>query len=404
MTTYDWPTDRACRPQAETWQLRTNTIANVSPLNGAMQAVTLPGSRWVVTLDFPAQSWDERRRLEAFLHQLNGMEHRVRYGDSTRAQVPWLGDRGGAPLMAGAVAQFASAIAIDGTLRTRANHISWPEDMRNSAEAGAARPWTQFDDTGDAVAVVMTAGVNPLGATQSLSKITAGSVGAVTRQITQPLSTPSDDSYVTTSVYLKAGECTAARIYVGTRAGLFPYLAINLLTGATTASNGGGPSVSGGAVDAGGGWWRAWFRSPIQSGGTAASVTIGLRSAGDGGNFSSTTIGDGLYAWGAQVEYFFPATPYEGIARLTAGDLIELPLSGGGSQLVEVVNDPAPSSSAISGIQVRPMLRAAVADNAAVNVSNPRATFALANADQLASARRPGGVCGPISVELVEAF
>lgn len=210
MSVYDWPSGRAFQPVSATWSLRVNTIANVSPLNGAMQAVTLPGSRWAVSLAFPDQRWDERRELEAFLLKLDGMVHRVRYSDSSRPLPVALR---GSPLASGAAAQFANTISLDGS---------------------------------------------------------------------------------------------------------------------------------------------------ISSGGA-------------------------------------------GLPTLAPGDWLGLPIGGGALQLVQVVNTVS-GASALPGVEFRPMLRGAVADNAVITIAAPAAQFVLADASGLQFTRSPGRTCPPLTVDLVEVF
>lgn len=89
-----------------------------------------------------------------------------------------------------------------------------------------------------------------------------------------------------------------------------------------------------------------------------------------------------------------------GTPRLLPGDFLQLPTSSG-DQLVQVVNTT--SGLNLTGVEIRPMLRGSVADNAVVTILPARAVFLLDD-DQPNFDRLPGNACGPMTVSFIEAF
>lgn len=84
MTTFAWPTnDDAFTLSAMTWKPRLLSNSSESPLNGDVQTVSRPGSRWGMVLTLWPQSWAQRKRVLAFLERLNGQEHRISIADPT---------------------------------------------------------------------------------------------------------------------------------------------------------------------------------------------------------------------------------------------------------------------------------------------------------------------------------
>lgn len=108
----------------------------------------------------------------------------------------------------------------DGRLMLEAaasNLLQYSEDFRSTAEAGSSRPWVQFDDTGNAVAVVQTTTTKPDGTSGSVSKLTANTTGALQRQVSQPVSGVPDNYAVIGSVFLRAAEVPRATLLMQTR-------------------------------------------------------------------------------------------------------------------------------------------------------------------------------------------
>lgn len=76
MTVYAWPQSAAFLPETMDWGPVDNDRAFESQLSGSVQTTSLPGTRWVVMLNFPWQKNDERPQLEAFLAKCR-REHRI---------------------------------------------------------------------------------------------------------------------------------------------------------------------------------------------------------------------------------------------------------------------------------------------------------------------------------------
>lgn len=76
MSTYTWPAAQEFRPDAFTWGVRDNARSFVSELSGAMQTMSLPGTRWACMLTFPNHTLQQRPALEGFLARIR-KEHRI---------------------------------------------------------------------------------------------------------------------------------------------------------------------------------------------------------------------------------------------------------------------------------------------------------------------------------------
>jgi hypothetical protein len=80
-TIHTWPSTRDFHPVSFTWGVRDNSRSFVSELSGAMQTMSLPGTRWAVLMEINNQAPDARARVEGFLtriRQANRIEmHRL---------------------------------------------------------------------------------------------------------------------------------------------------------------------------------------------------------------------------------------------------------------------------------------------------------------------------------------
>lgn len=211
----------------------------------------------------------------------------------------------------------------------RRNLLLNTEDFRNAAEGGAY--WSQFDDTGNAVAVI-TGFLDPQG-NYAADKLTANTIGLLQRQVSQAVSSVPNDSAVTNSVFAKAGECTHLRLYVSTRTSpiYYPSALFNLSSGAVVSnSSSGGYTPTSTITNVGDGWYRCSATLPsVGSGATSPAIIIQLAQS-NGGNFSSSNIGDGLYLWGAQTEIGTTMTAYQPVGSTwsqnpTADNTAEFP-------------------------------------------------------------------------------
>ena len=78
MSTFVFP---GVTPTSTTWTLESNTGTYVSPLTGAVQTIDRGGERWRVTMNFQNTTSTDRAKLQAFLTQLNGQQHRFKLPD-----------------------------------------------------------------------------------------------------------------------------------------------------------------------------------------------------------------------------------------------------------------------------------------------------------------------------------
>ena len=121
MTTYAWPayaSDKAFWPASVELGQWHNNREHESALSGDIQTNSVPGAKWLKTLNFPEQTWPERARLHAFLTRLSGKQHRVSLFD------PHLPAPQGTINLAGVTvqtlaAQFATSIILQGCGNTR---------------------------------------------------------------------------------------------------------------------------------------------------------------------------------------------------------------------------------------------------------------------------------------------
>lgn len=260
----------------------------------------------------------------------------------------------------------------DGQLLVEAatsNLLQYSEDLRNTAEAGATRPWTQFDDTGGGVQVKSETTSKPTGASGSVSKLTANTTGALQRQASQVVSGIADGEVVTFSVFIKAVEVPRVALKVGTKANTYPGATFDLSTGGISSSVAG--VLSAGSAAVAGGWWRCWVVANVSTGGTTPSVIAQLKNGSD--SDYSGTIGDGVYIWGAQLEVGSAPTSY--IPRLTAAAASRSADSFSGEYLVSF-------SSPVIGLPV------ATLDEDSTNAWVSGTTYALGDLVHRASTHR----------------
>lgn len=175
----------------------------------------------------------------------------------------------------------------------RQNLLKYSEDLRNTAEVGSSRPWSQFVDAD--TEVVLASVTNPIGGS-SASKIRCLTTASAQRQASQSISV-ADNATVTYSVYAKAAEVVTIGIVAVTKASTFPLAKFNVSTG-TVVTTGGTGYLSSSIQDAGGGWYRCSMTFDVSSGGTTPTINLQINSAA-GGNYSGA-VNDGAYFWGAQ--------------------------------------------------------------------------------------------------------
>ena len=148
-----------------------------------------------------------------------------------------------------------STLAVRGLrVETQAtNLLIYSEDLRNTAEAGATRPWVQFVD-GDTTVSLVTA-TNFKGVSGSVSKVQCATTGAVQRQTSQGF-TGTDNTVYCVSCFAKAAEVSRLRLNFSTKALTYPNADFNLLTG--TVASTAGAVLSHGIEPIGNGYYRCW--------------------------------------------------------------------------------------------------------------------------------------------------
>lgn len=385
MTTYTWPdTDSAFRLAQLTFKPRHNARFNTSELNGAGQGISLPGARWGLVCDFPKQTYAERARVEAFFNRLSGYEHRAQLWDVARSAPSLLS---GSPLVNGTLAQFAQTLSLDGVIRAGSNLLRLTQDFTSTV-------WAKVGAT-----VTADAETAPDGTTTADLLVESTAVGA--HQVAQVVTGQAAGTY-TFAVYV-------SKTFVGTRnVAVYP---INSSSVGGTATRGvvfdqAGAFVSFVGVGANPSWsvqdvgtaWRLVVTGTTTATG-AVAPTVQLINAGSGSYTGDGT--SGAYVWGASLNAGPQAIDYT-LPSLTPGDWLRLPLTAGGSQLVQVVNTTL--GETLTGVEFRPSLRGAVADNAAITIVQPSALYRLADPNALEFPRGGGGMCPPMSIELVEEF
>ena len=110
MTTIAWDATLQA-PASVTWGVRANTQVMVSPLNGSVQTLELPGARWIAQLAFPPMAEAAAAALQVWLMRLRGQANRASLYNHAR-QMP-RGTAVGTPLVNGA-AQTGSSLITDG--------------------------------------------------------------------------------------------------------------------------------------------------------------------------------------------------------------------------------------------------------------------------------------------------
>lgn len=178
MATYTWPSSgKAFAPERIVWTPRHSRRSAVSVLNGATQTLSLPGTRWSVTLDFPAQSYAERAQLEGWLIRLNGQEHRVALWDLARPA-----PRGTCNLTGVLVSvkpQFAQQIAIWGCGPSRT--LLAGDWLRVPTASGDQLVQVAADATADSSGVISSLEIRPAlrGATTNGSPVVVQQASAL---------------------------------------------------------------------------------------------------------------------------------------------------------------------------------------------------------------------------------
>jgi hypothetical protein len=190
-----------------------------------------------------------------------------------------------------APAGASTYVGSDGVLRSAVTNLqTWSEDFRNTADAGATRPWTY---TTSAVTADNTTAPD---GTSTADQI-AGAAGTANKFLSNNISTTTTGFY-TFSIYLKQGteQFVVVRLTNGSANGVRGRF--DLTAGTVVITNEGtatGQAASATAV--GNGWYRCVVTCSVSS--LPSSVMqpqLWLN------NFASTSLTSNYFAWGAQLE------------------------------------------------------------------------------------------------------
>ena len=206
------------------------------------------------------------------------------------------------------------------------NLALYSEDLRNTAEAGSSRPWSQFNDAGNAVVVDLLTALPPTGM-QAYSKLRAGTVDTtvgVQRQVLQSISGTVDGDVMTCRWLAKAGECRYVAIAWRTRADSYPQVLFDLLTGVKVSTTDGvGSGITGSIVPTeDDGWWQIDVTLNLLSG-SATPQIIALLRTGTNANFVAAAVGHGLFLTGVVV---VKGTRIDAYARTTSAPAVGIEL------------------------------------------------------------------------------
>jgi hypothetical protein len=391
MPTLDWPD--ALVPQTAQMNLRKSGAQFASPFNGTLQSLEFVAERWVLSCSLAQMSARNPRGVGAFCNMLSGGVQRVRVWPFHTKGVP-RGTMRGAPTLASTLTRGAMALPLLDAITGR-SWIRYPEDLRNTAEAGETRPWTQFEDADAGVALLTT--VLPTGRSGLASRLQTTSTAAVQRQVQQPLPFVAPGTVLVASAYIRPDDVQGIVLYGGSRTPAYPSVRYRLDTGAVISElPASGESLLNHFVEpAGGGWWRVSWAWQSGTGATAPAPIIGLCDVA--GAAVSGTAGKGLWVWGVQVEQdgTWPSA-YAGQPTLLAGDYLGL-----GGQLFEVAADVVLLNDQGS-VPVTSRVRGTIAAGSPVTWNRPTVEMILP-AQEAGPVRRPGAIDG-VALDLVETW
>lgn len=378
MTTYTWPDTRAFQPQAQELRVVDNTQRTAeSSLSGYVQTSAMPGTRWGWGLDMAPDTQADRAALEAYLLRLSGRQHRVQLWDMRNPRPR--GNIGSSGVTLGATAaQFATSLTLAGC-RGDSALLGGSFEADGNAD-GVADGWVRFSGgtTGTLGQYLDTVSVVAGSKAQFLQAATLGGTvldrnGVV--QLAVPVARFAG-SIVTAAVHYAATAGTSLAIYV-------------------TWQDGGGTAISGAdlyatAVATGGAQYLE-ASGACPAGAATASVQI-YQHSGAGALAVLYLDAARLVAGATSAAFPVPAT-------LLAGDWLGLT----GGQLVRVVVNATANDAGAMTVEVRHMLRSAVASGTAVTLDKPTALFVRTEAGIMLP-RMAGNYEPGVSLDLVEVF
>lgn len=376
MTTYAWPTTRHFVPATHELRVVDNTQRTVeSSLSGYVQTNAMPGARWGWGMDFTPHTQAQRAELEAYLLRLSGRQHRVRLWDMRNPR-----PRGNIALagvtLGAAAAQFAATLVLAGC-QPASNLVKNSSFEVDSNADGLADEWSVAQSgsvSGRAVYSSTTAAVHGL-RTQQIDTSSLGATESdyvLVRQFVPASASPARPYSAAVSFLASVGCKVSIRIQYRL-AGAFVSEVFTQVT-ATGASQ--RISVTGAPT------------------GAADEIELQIRQAAMPG-----AVGTSIFIDAVQLNAGDALDGYTARATLLAGDWLGLT----GGQLVRVVADAEATDAGAMTVEVRHMLRSAVASGSAVVLDKPTALYVRTEAG-LAMPRQPGHVDPAMSVEFVEVF
>lgn len=382
MTTYTWPDTRAFQPQAQELRVVDNTQRTAqSSLSGYVQTTAMPGARWAWGLDMAPDTAADRAALEAFALRLSGQQHRVRLWDIKNPKPRGNIQLAGVTLGATA-AQFATSVTLAGC--AGANAVLGGSFETDANADGLADGWARYTNgtTGAVSASLITSGVALGAAQQQCFAAALGGTSADRQGVWQAgvQVAPFAGQAVTLSALLAGTAGTTLLIYAAWKDG----------GGASTGS-----ALFTSAV-ATGGQQTVYISGTCPANAVTADVFAYQHS---GAGVAATLLVDALAlqagALSGSAVGMYPTQP----VTLLAGDWLGLT----GGQLVRVVADATANDAGAMTVEVRHMLRAAVASGTAVTLDKPTALYVRTEAGIMLP-RMAGNFEPGMSLDLVEVF
>jgi hypothetical protein len=300
----------------------------------------------------------------------------------------------GSPTLSATVERGATALPLANATHA-SNLLAYPEDLRNNAEAGSSRPWSQFVDADAGVA--LQSGVTlPDGSTGTVSRFqVTGAGGSAQRQVQQSVSVP-DNTDVCASVFVRSDQVWGLGLIGASKTPGYPDVRYRVDNGTFISANAsaGESILSHGIVPAGNSWFRVWWAWNSRTGAAPVVPIMQLRNT-SGVDYSGPS-GNGLLLWGAMLNHGLSPLDYTGHPTLLQGDFI-----AAGGQLFMVAADTVLVNGAGS-VPVINRVRGTIASGGAVTWYRPTCEMVLP-AMQAGPVRRPG-VIESTALDLVEVW
>lgn len=377
MADFAWPT--ALEPTSFEASLVPNVRQLSSPLSGAGQVIDLVGERWRFTVGLPQSARADSGALEAYLNKLKGGANRALLWHMARPSL--LGSLIGTATVNGTQAQGASSLVLAGAYPAL-NLARFTEAFDNAA-------WAKSN-----VSVTANATTAPDGTTTA-DKIAESTTVTSTFNAIQTVGSFTAGQTVTWSCYLKAAERSEVqfRVSAGGAMAASAYAYINLTTGAFFGLTG---ALSASATSVGNGWWRCTLT--FTTTGTGAVFAAIFLSSGGGTNTYAGVIGNGVFAWGAQVEVSSSASTYIGFGTLKAGDMLGL-----AGMLLQVSDDCVADAAGAMTVPLVTRLRKAVTTGTGLTLTKPTAAFRPVDTGGIVVGHA-GRIVREVSIEFLEDY